>query len=212
MIMSVCDIAQFSRSTLEATGFHISSEEKENDQPDCDRADAMQSSFSRLFHGKDAFCSSRGCEELEKSEEGFVPRMPTIKERTLEEECVMNQPPGSGTSATDAMSESYLEIWMSNQKAKGKLLAGINRSKPSLGLAQRNREESSRLSRSSRGTLAAANHSRDLPTPRRPLTSTPNSVVARSSLLEEPPHLLWNSPQDRSLLTDTRVSCSSVRC
>lgn len=143
MAMSVCDIAQFSRSTLASTGFHLNSKDTEENEHEegeknkentksidnsveqtaniCDTSiNVMNTSIDRLFKSQNVFTSKGLSSALDD-------RMPTIKELATPTTPISTTEAfdpftsttcpsvKGGHQGNDEMNESFLDIWMKSQ-------------------------------------------------------------------------------------------------
>lgn len=154
MTMSVYDIAHFSRSTLAATGFHLtnaSEENKENNHKgelnNCDSL--MSTSVDRLFKGPDVFSTSKCL----PSETCDFSKMPTITElatptsplveaafKMAEVGSLIETPRHDTQESTSymgdcAMNESFLDIWKNQHQQKNKLIRTMADKRASLPLS-----------------------------------------------------------------------------
>lgn len=198
MTMSVCDIAQFSRSTLAATGFHLEKGE-ENPNQACDQ---MEASVDRLFLGQDVFNSSRCASQMPTIEE--QPNGPSEDSTAETARRHLAGEEKSDAASGNPMNDSYIDIWLNYQREKEKLLTMINgaTTSGSIRSAHKNRQESSRFRQRS-------NNNNNLATPvksnceqgRQPMTSTPKvrTMWPKRDSIEDEQHVLWtNSPISRT--------------
>ena len=128
MTLSVCDIAQFSRSTLASTGFHLNEEMKDNNSEKCD---TMTVSMDKLFKGADVFITSKG---LVTDNFEFINGLPTITENPTPTDSNKDEDnrktdivvdKKDEESENDIMNQSYLDIWMKQHQLKNRSMSII---------------------------------------------------------------------------------------